>query len=621
MIKHIRYIILSICILLFSFVSFSQRIELKDGQDLYFILDTLYMYRDTSGSFTIGEVSAADFSGKFKNGTISFFDKDELPEIYWTKLTVVNNRDNENQSWYFESWNFDFDEIEFYVPDNKGGFFKTSMGYHRDFKDRNIFHKNFLFLIDLRPGEEATYYIKFKRSHPLSVFFAIRTHEDFVRHAVYEYWLLGILYGIFSLIILINLYLFFRLKEKIHLYYLLCVLSEVLYCFGRDGLGFQFLWKDLPWINYIAHRDVIQILFVASTILYAIQFLKLKAEQPSMYKVAISGIVTKGILFGILWIYPTHPFYVFSIDTVILSIPFVSGIISYQRGNKYARYYVIAFTFLFLSFFIIFIHELRIIPYTIFNWYIINFGMLFEVFFLAIALIDQIKILRAENDEAQHKIISQLQENEKLKDKVNLELEQKVEERTLELKAKNEELKSANEQLKILRDQANQWNVKLDIDNWNLKKEITELENARVFLKGLKFEEFSDFFPDENSCLQYLVNLKWEKGYTCKKCGNESFAKGTSPFSRRCTKCNYIESPISDTLFHALKFPITKAFYMVYLVNKDNDITADRLSEILSMRRETCWSFKKKILDAKKKNKNKSLDSEGWNDIIMASLD
>ena len=437
---------------------------------------------------------------------------------------------------------------------------------------------------------------------------------------MYEYWLLGILYGIFAFIIIVNLYLFFRLREKIHLYYLLCVLSEVWYCFGRDGLGFQFLWPSHPWVNYIAHRDVIQILFVAFTILYAIHFLRLKNEQPFMYKVAIAGIAAKGILFGIFWIYPIHPFYVFTIDTLILCIPFISGIICFQRGNKYARYYVIAFSFLFLSFFIIFIHELRIIPYTIFNWYIINFGMLFEVFFLAIALIDQIKILRAENDEAQHKIISQLKENEKLKDKVNRELEQKVTERTLELKAKNEELRSTNEQLNILKDQANQWNVKLDLDNWNLKKEISELANARVFLKGLKFEEFSNFFPDENSCLKYLVNLKWEKGYKCKKCGNENFAKDTRHFSRRCTKCNYIESPTSDTLFHALKFPITKAFYMVYLVNKDNDITSDRLSQVLAMRRETCWSFKKKILSAKKKNKGKLLDSQGWDDIIMASL-
>src|SRR5690606_9944715 len=138
---------------------------------------------------------------------------------------------------------------------------------------------------------------------------------------------------------------------------------------------------------------------------------------------------------------------------------------------------------------------------------------------------------------------------------------------------------------------------------------------ARIMLKDVKFDEFSNIFPNENACLKYLADLKWKDRYQCKKCSNTNFGKSKSLFGKRCTRCNYDESPTNDTLFHPLRFPITKAFYMVYLVSiRDKDITADELSKILSLRRETCWSFKRKIMLARKNAKRlgKSEEGDGW---------
>jgi two-component system, sensor histidine kinase LadS len=62
---------------------------------------------------------------------------------------------------------------------------------------------------------------------------------------------------------------------------------------------------------------------------------------------------------------------------------------------------------------------------------------------------------------------------------------------------------------------------------------------------------------------------------------------------------------------------------MVYLVSiKDKDITSDELSEILSLRRETCWSFKKKITIAKKNNKKtgKAEAADGWGALALISV-
>ena len=72
--------------------------------------------------------------------------------------------------------------------------------------------------------------------------------------------------------------------------------------------------------------------------------------------------------------------------------------------------------------------------------------------------------------------------------------------------------------------------------------------------------EFQQKFSDQNSCLQYLAELKWKDGYVCNKCGCKSFTKGYHPFARRCSSCRYDESASAHTVFHNLKFSLQKAF-------------------------------------------------------------
>src|SRR5690606_4437958 len=106
----------------------------------------------------------------------------------------------------------------------------------------------------------------------------------------------------------------------------------------------------------------------------------------------------------------------------------------------------------------------------------INIGMLLEVLFLALALFDQIKILRQQNEEAHRVIISELREKERLKDRINEELEYTVEQRTKEIKQvmkdlehKNSELSQANHELRILTERVKEMNELLNQDNEKLK--------------------------------------------------------------------------------------------------------------------------------------------------------
>jgi len=117
--------------------------------------------------------------------------------------------------------------------------------------------------------------------------------------------------------------------------------------------------------------------------------------------------------------------------------------------------------------------------------------------------------------------------------------------------------------------------------------------------KELTSEYLKVLFENEEQCLKFLSEVKWQDGFECRKCGHTNYCPGKSPFSRRCTRCKAEESATTGTIFHHCKFPINKAFYMAWHVCRGTeDLSTYEFARRLSLRQMTCWNFKKKIKDA-----------------------
>ncbi len=120
-----------------------------------------------------------------------------------------------------------------------------------------------------------------------------------------------------------------------------------------------------------------------------------------------------------------------------------------------------------------------------------------------------------------------------------------------------------------------------------------------VFKKELSEGQLKELFESDEKCLEFLADLKWSEGFTCRKCGNTNSCPGKTPFSRRCTRCKSEESAAAGTIFHNCKFPVSKAFYIAYNVCKGKEeISTYEFARRLSLRQMTCWNFKNKIRTA-----------------------
>jgi len=120
-----------------------------------------------------------------------------------------------------------------------------------------------------------------------------------------------------------------------------------------------------------------------------------------------------------------------------------------------------------------------------------------------------------------------------------------------------------------------------------------------LFNQEISEIQLDELFNNDEKCLEFLADLKWKDGFTCRKCGNTNSCPGKAPHSRRCTKCKTEESATSGTIFHNCKFPVSKAFYIAYNVCKKKvDISTYEYARRLSLRQMTCWNFKTKIKHA-----------------------
>ena len=116
-------------------------------------------------------------------------------------------------------------------------------------------------------------------------------------------------------------------------------------------------------------------------------------------------------------------------------------------------------------------------------------------------------------------------------------------------------------------------------------------------------------FPDEESCIRYLSNHKWALGYCCSKCCSAKSKKGKKKHNKHCKDCGYEESPAALTLFHKIKLPLQKAFYICcqLSINKKGMSTLE-LSRQFGLSQKTCWFFKRKIQKAMRSSEQHPLN-------------
>lgn len=131
-----------------------------------------------------------------------------------------------------------------------------------------------------------------------------------------------------------------------------------------------------------------------------------------------------------------------------------------------------------------------------------------------------------------------------------------------------------------------------------------------IFKEEISAQQAGELFADSEKVMKFVADVKWEAGFVCRSCGHMNYCEGKTPHSRRCTRCKKEESATAHTIFHNIKFPLNKAFFIAYNVCVlGNEFSSYNFSDQLGLNQMTCWKFRKRIqncmLSVEKNSKSK----------------
>ena len=614
-------------------------IRVHSTRPALYLDDNLYsVLEDPTNELTLRDVRSARWAGRFEQPQLGGYTANiqNVGSTYWLRFTVRHPR-TESDVWYLELYDSHIGEALFYRPRPGAGaqYDSTLTGAILPFYTRAHAYKNFLFDLPPRPGQTATYYLKLRSDTRTSFRAMLHSGASLIPELSVQYWLLGIFYGVLAIMLIYNVFLYFFLKDKTYLYYVLYVFSGMLLFLSEDGLGFQYIWPQGPQLNHFIGAAA-PLLLLLSFSLYARSFLDTATRLPRLDRLGRWTVLVCGLLL-VLDAAVVHSGFSFWLYLAPYCLIYYAAFRAWRSGLRPAHYLLLAQALVSISLLFLITRKLGIDflnnAYTVYS---LNVAFVAEVVILSYALSEKIKGLLdttlltqrrllkqlRKKHQAQNLLVTQLHENQQLKDQLNTELEALVAERTEELHQQNAQIEQRNRELLEANGLLALQSAAIEKLNRELSSDLYAVQAARIqeSTREVNFGEFSQIYPDKDACLSYLADLKWADGYQCRKCGNEKSCDAREPYARRCTRCRYVESATTGTLLQKCKFSIVKALYAVFLLHAHKgNYPAAELARVLDLRPATSWAFAQKVLAALQRRQQAPDYEEGepWTFVLL----
>ncbi|WP_312185601.1 7TM diverse intracellular signaling domain-containing protein [Sphingobacterium sp.] len=371
-----------------------------------------------------------------------------LPSDIWFRLPITN-KGSDNLELLLEIAYPLLDEVELYIPDSHGHYQSIKLGEQQSFSTRKYKVPNYAFDIRLPGHEKTIFFLRIKSTEQIILPIYLTNERSFMKEMNDDSLLSGIYIGIVCIMAIYNLFLFFSVRERGYLYYVLYVLCAGITQMGIKGYSFQYLWPNWP---YFATKGpiIFGCLSGLCALLFADSFLQLPKNAPRSRRI-IKVFVILFIIGSVLtFINLTQPAFIVMQLTTGAGSLFVLYL-SYRvmiNGYKPAKYFVYGWTILLLGSVVFLLKDYGLLKYSDFTSNAVQIASVVEMALLSFGLAYSINILKEEKEASQVRELAISLENERLIREQNIVLEQKVDERTRELTESNESLQTTLTHLK-----------------------------------------------------------------------------------------------------------------------------------------------------------------------------
>jgi len=444
--------------------------------------DHLYILADSSHKWTFSEVlKSRDEFVEFNDGM-----KWERGLSYWGKFQIKNTTQNTLDLTLLLSY---ADYIDFYYGFDSGDYKIIKAGFllpHSQHSQPELHPLMVQFTIP--SGETAVCYPNFWNEDFGSPEMAVKMWDSKQAKEIYNPERRNLFQGIFQgiLWIMIIYNLFFGVINRDRTYYFYAAYMFVISLFFANlfGLLHRYVVTENPVI-------LIYVWMITQTaaifyIQFVRDFLNLKQLLPKWDKISgfmiISMIVL--VIFKAAYLLLAREFGLLgylSQFLIFMGVILTGGLVIalYRTGNRLARYFILGSLSLGIAMAVSFVIYLIDEGFSQDYFYSLQIGIIAEIAFFSLGLGYKVKMMERERRKAQDELIEQLQENHRMQEEANIELERKVLERTREIEAKKLELEKQNKEIFSQRNVLEK--QKLEIENNNRElKELNEEKNHLI---------------------------------------------------------------------------------------------------------------------------------------------
>ena len=357
----------------------------------------LDMLEDKEGKWTLEDVMSSEHADKFvvnKQAIPSFPDSES---VYWARFKITMHEEDPGRKliWihrWTQSWLF--------LPIQDADYIVKKTNPLAPFAEREIQHPHFILTLPQDLDYERFIFIRVKPVKTNNVRFLLKINarimleKNFHReHADYLY-MQGIYYGFVLVMVFYNLFVYFSVRDKSYLYYVVYIFAFGLWMIDVNGIGFQYLWPNMSRITWSMWAIFISVALFA-LIKFMQTFLKTKDHLPRLNQVFNGFSLLWLALIPIIFITDTqfalqYSNYLSLITAVIVILVLILRI---KQGSRAARFITFAFSFLIVGALLKVFAILEILPLHAVTSYAVQIGSAMEVVLLSLALADRINTM------------------------------------------------------------------------------------------------------------------------------------------------------------------------------------------------------------------------------------
>ena len=352
---------------------------------------SLLEYEDTTATMSLSKVRQLT-SDNFKPLNKAVASYPFTNSAFWYQFKVLN-KENKSVSRFmvFEpAW---LDSVNITVISPQGQLKTYQGGNIYPYSKRELDHYLTNFKHDFEPGI-STVYLQVKTRDPFIVSLSILEESALLAKQVEESIYTSLIYGGIAALLFYNLFLFFGIKQRYYLYYVLYLGAFFAMNASYNGYTFMFLLGDHPAVqNWL--QSITIYAFSLTALLFSSSFLNLRKYHKRLYKItsySIFIIIVIALLSAFIGGYHYHVMYSIILVMFVSIYIFTIALFSWLRGNRSARFFLLGAASGLIGAIITALTVLSFIPFTYITYKANDFGMYIDIILLSLALSDRMKI-------------------------------------------------------------------------------------------------------------------------------------------------------------------------------------------------------------------------------------